>query len=110
MRRKEVLRIGKYHIKCNRNVPIIKRHYFLSLIFFIPPFHELGHVIICHLTGAEITQINWFSVVWHTATPHDWMHEMWEYSPFITLLMVILFCYQNIKNVELLKLSNGIKY
>ena len=91
------MKIGKYRIEWNKNTPpLVKKYYFLSCLLWIPPFHELGHVIIAILTGGTIVKIDWFFRVSHIPTTYDWLHTVWEVvTVFIPIIFISFFLYEN---------------
>lgn len=77
---------------------IIKKHYFLSILLLMPPVHELGHVIICWLTGVQIKHIDWFKhVIPEGPTHHIYLHHLWEYSFLIPAIILAIWGYFNLK-------------
>jgi hypothetical protein len=72
--------------------------YLFSILFIFPPFHELGHVIICFLTDSTIIEVNWWSYVIHTK-PH-FFHDVWEFTPMIPIF-ISLFIF--IRGVDYIK-------
>lgn len=76
-----------------------KTHYLLATLLWITPIHELGHVIICHITGSKIIAINW----WHSVRylpiagdPYNWLQDGWEYSTILPYIFIFLFTEYNI--------------
>ena len=89
-------------IKTNKEIPKTKYNYlFLSYLFCFPPIHELGHVIICHIIGVQVIAVDWWArVTWRGETDLAYIHEIWEYTPFISLGFAVIYGYLNYKRVQ----------
>jgi hypothetical protein len=89
----------------------IKKHYLISILLWIPPIHELGHVIIDSLIGQKIIEINWFNYVRVTAfNDLNWINNLWEFSvfiPFVLLLLCIWINYKYSLKKHILSLPQG---
>lgn len=58
-----------------------------------PPVHEWGHVLIAWAIGEEVVSMNLLSVGIQHITSLDWLHGVWQYSPFITLVCCCVWAY-----------------
>ncbi|MBE3095349.1 MAG: hypothetical protein IMZ52_09995 [Actinobacteria bacterium] len=77
----------------------IKVYLWYSLIFLFLPVHELGHVIIARLIGETVTQMHW-NYIMVIPNSFDFIHDWWEYSPFIASFCAILFAYLFLKDMK----------
>lgn len=71
-----------------------------SVILLTPPVHEWGHVIIAKAIGEGILEMHWNYVLLSNPTSLDFLHDWWEYSPWIAAVCVILFAYLFLKDLK----------
>lgn len=81
----------------------MKKRYLLlfSLLLWIPPLHELGHVMICHLFGVKVYGMTYTFAVYEISNNvlFNFMQELWEYiTIFVPFICVCIICYLSIKD------------
>lgn len=68
---------------------------FNSVLFCIPPIHEIGHMIIAKCLGEIIIEDDFFwCSIGHEVKSFDFLHGIWNYSVFITLFCIIIYIYK----------------
>ena len=89
---------------CGGKVKVIGRaiYWFYPIIWSVPPIHEVGHIFICWLYGAEVFSINMVSIT-HAAAPNTTMrlaHMGWDVASLLFVVIAALPIYLYLYRME----------
>ena len=77
--------------KIEKSISFSRIHYlWYSLILCFPPVHAFGHAAITILSGDKIISFGYWYV---TMSRSNVFQSLWQYSPFISLVCVLVWTY-----------------
>ena len=81
----------RFRSKIESSISFFRIHYlWFSIVLLFPPVHEYGHAAITILSGDKVINFGyWYVTMNHT----NIFQSLWQYSPFISLICVLVWVY-----------------